>query len=108
MALSTLLKTPFDRFRLISIAEGISFLLLLGIAMPIKYGLGVPEPVFVVGMAHGILFIVYCLALLHVWIAERWTLLMAGLGFMAAVLPFGPFVFDSWVRRRRVPIDGTV
>lgn len=104
-----MLKTPFERFVLVSIAEAVSFILLLAVAMPLKYGLNMPQPVFYVGLAHGILFILYGVALLHVWIAERWSLRTAALGAIASVLPFGPFVFDAWVRRRRVTAstDGT-
>ena len=48
--------------RLISLVEGVSFLLLLGVAMPLKYLAGIPEVVTVVGAAHGVLFILYALA----------------------------------------------
>lgn len=82
------------QFRLIGRLEGLSFLLLLGIAMPLKYLAGIPEPVKVIGWAHGLLFILY---LLYVAIAKwklNWTFGQAFLAALASVVPFGPFVVD--------------
>lgn len=86
-------------FRVVSYAEGISFLLLLFIAMPLKYFADFTAPVAMVGMVHGALFGLYlmwivAMAALHRWRAAR--ILGAAL---AAVLPFGPFVFDHRIRR---------
>ena len=74
--------------------EAISFLLLLGFAMPLKYFAGNPQAVKVVGWIHGVLFIVFGVALLRVWITARWPLARTALVFIAALLPFGPFVVD--------------
>ncbi len=93
------MKTPISRFRVIGIIEGISYLILLGIAMPLKYLAGIPEVVKVVGWAHGVLFVLYCLALLHVWIARRWSFGRAVLAFIVSLLPFGTFIFDKSLRR---------
>ncbi|MEL6132983.1 MAG: DUF3817 domain-containing protein, partial [Bacteroidota bacterium] len=54
-----LLKTSLGRLRIIAFAEGVSFLVLLFITFPLKRLMGIPEPNFVVGMAHGLLFILY-------------------------------------------------
>jgi integral membrane protein len=86
------------KFRRVAIPEGISFLVLLGLAMPLKYGLGIEWPVKVVGWAHGVLFIAYCYYVLRCWIAYRWSVRFAALAFVASLLPFGPFVID-----RRLP-----
>jgi integral membrane protein len=80
-------------FKNIAYAEGISFLLLIGIAMPLKYWAGIPEPVKYLGWAHGVLFILYMLALVQVFFTERLSILKLGLGVIAAFLPFGPFLF---------------
>jgi integral membrane protein len=80
--------------RRIALMEGVSFLLLLGIAMPLKYFAGMPMAVKVVGWAHGILFAALCLALLQVLMQTNWPLKRAVLVFVAALLPFGPFVLD--------------
>ena len=93
-----MLKSPIGRLRGIGVLEGISFLLLLGIAMPLKYLAGKPEAVSVVGMAHGVLFVLYGLALLHVKLAHRWSVRKALRPFLAAFVPFGPFLIDRELR----------
>jgi integral membrane protein len=80
-------------FKAIAYAEGISFLLLLGIAMPLKYMAGIPEPVKYLGWAHGVLFILYMVALVQVFFTQRLSILKLGIGVIAAFLPFGPFLF---------------
>lgn len=83
------------RFRIISIVEGISFLLLLGVAMPLKYAAGIEEATKYPGWAHGLLFVAYMFALIDVAIVKRWPFKWIALGFIASLLPFGPFVFDK-------------
>ena len=80
-------------FKIVAYAEGISFLLLLGIAMPLKHMAGIPEPVKYLGWVHGLLFILYMVALIQVFFKERLSILKLGLGAIAAFLPFGPFLF---------------
>jgi integral membrane protein len=78
--------------------EGISFLVLLTIAMPLKYFAGVPAAVHVAGWAHGILFMLFCAALaLTSWLA-RWPLGRSSLVFAASLIPFGPFLVDRRMR----------
>ena len=74
--------------------EGVSFLLLMFIAMPLKYLAGMPMAVKVVGWAHGILFVLFGMALLWTWIAARWPIARVTLVFIASLLPFGPFLID--------------
>lgn len=93
------LKTSIGRFRVIGMLEGLSFLILLAIAMPLKYLAGIEEAVLVVGWAHGILFISYVLALLQVTIVHRWSFLKLVGGFIASLLPFGPFIFDAKLKK---------
>ncbi|WP_202621869.1 DUF3817 domain-containing protein [Pontibacter russatus] len=88
------MKTPISRLRTVGIYEGISYLLLLGIAMPIKYMLGIPEVVKYVGWAHGVLFVLYMMALLQVTLVHRWSILKVAAGVLASLLPFGPFILD--------------
>ncbi len=94
-----MMRTPIGRLRLIGLIEGTSFLLLLGIAMPLKYLAGIPEAVFAIGSAHGGLWILYLLALAEVTWRVRWNWTWVVGGFFASVLPFGPFVFDHWLKR---------
>lgn len=82
-------------FRGISLLEGISLLVLLFIAMPIKYVLGNPEYVKHVGMAHGLLFVAYVLFAIMAKFELDWkpkTLLIV---FAASVIPFGTFYVDK-------------
>lgn len=82
-------------FKIIAVLEGISFLVLLGIAMPLKYIYGQPETVQVVGMAHGILFVAYVLMVFVIRIQLNWNLKITFLALTASFLPFGPFVVDK-------------
>ncbi len=87
------------RLRIVGIIEGISFLLLLGIAMPLKYLGDIPEAVKVVGWAHGVLFIGFIVLL---WLAMQladWSLKRGAMFFVAALIPFGPFLVDKHLRR---------
>jgi integral membrane protein len=93
------LNNPLDRLRLVGMMEGASFLVLLGIAMPLKYLAGQPQAVRVVGMLHGLLFVLYVAAVLGVSVALRWPLRRVLAALVASVLPFGPFVFDAHLRR---------
>ncbi|NEU30483.1 DUF3817 domain-containing protein [bacterium LRH843] len=91
------MSTSLKSFRVISYLEGLSFLLLLGIAMPLKYLLDMPLAVTVVGYIHGILFVLYLVVLAYVTIKLRWSIVKGLLGVIASVLPFGPFIFDKKV-----------
>ena len=78
-------------------AEGISFLLLLGICMPLKYIMEIPQPTTYVGMAHGILFILYCLYVLLVAYQLKWDYTVIFWSLLASLIPFGPFVADRHI-----------
>lgn len=70
--MSALLSTAVGRLRAVSALEGLSYALLVFIAMPLKYGLGQPEMVRVMGMAHGVLFVAFTVALLLAWRDKGW------------------------------------
>jgi len=82
------------RFRVISIAEGISMVVLLFIAMPLKYGFDLPAMVKYTGWIHGILFMVYVLTLFPTSRSLKWSFYTTFLALIASILPFGPFLFD--------------
>jgi integral membrane protein len=92
-------KTPIGTLRLTGISEGFSFLILLFIAMPLKYFAGMPLAVKYAGWIHGILFILYVLALIRVKALHKWSVKKTFVGFIAALLPFGTFVFDTTLRK---------
>jgi integral membrane protein len=89
------LSTAIGRFRLIAFIEGLSYILLLFIAMPLKYGLNFPEAVKYTGWVHGLFFVLYQLALIQNAILLRWNLLKIAGAFIASILPFGTFVLDA-------------
>jgi integral membrane protein len=89
------MKTPVSFLRRVGLVEGVSFLLLLGVAMPLKYIWNMPLAVKYVGWAHGILFMLLGYALLQVLMRTNWPLSRAALVFIAALLPFGPFLLDA-------------
>ncbi len=82
-------------FRVVGYSEGVSFLLLLGIAMPLKYMFDFPMAVTIVGAIHGGLFVLYCMMVVYLKFNQNWSITKAALGILASVLPFGPFVFDA-------------
>lgn len=87
-------KSTVGRMRLVGMLEGVSFLLLTGVAMPLKYLGGMPDAVKYAGWAHGLLFIAYCLANLNALVAGRIPFKDSVIAFVASLLPFGPFVVD--------------
>ena len=89
-------------FRMTALAEGVSFLTLLFIAMPMKYFMGMPEVVRVVGSIHGALFVLYVglLAMLHV--RQRWSFMFSLYALVASVIPFGTFILDKHLREKEV------
>lgn len=85
--------------RVVGFIEGLSFLLLLLIAMPLKYMWGNPILVKYVGMGHGILVIAFLAVLFIVCEREKWSLNMFVAGLIAAILPFGTFVYDRKLKQ---------
>jgi integral membrane protein len=86
------------RFRWIAWLEGVSFLILLGIAMPLKYLAGLPLAVRVVGMAHGVLFVAYAVLVLLLLVRRHWSLGRAAEAMGLSLVPFGTFVLDRSVK----------
>lgn len=82
-------------FRIIGTLEAISFLLLLGIAMPLKYIWDKPEAVSVVGMIHGILFMAYVYGAFSIKPKLQWSNRTLFIVLLCSVLPFGPFYADK-------------
>jgi integral membrane protein len=87
------------KLRRMGVIEGISTLLLFGVAMPLKYLANMPLAVRIAGSVHGGLFV--CLAVMLLMAISKVPISrkMAVLGFVAAILPFGPFIYDRWLVR---------
>lgn len=87
-----------DRLRLASGLDGISYLILLGIAMPLKYLAGEPLAVKIVGMAHGVFFLALCTFLLEVLLRKKLSFGWCVVVFLCALFPFAPFFLDRKLR----------
>jgi integral membrane protein len=100
------LKTPIGRLRAIGLVEGVSYLVLLGIAMPLKYFAGIPMAVKIVGWTHGLLFVLFCTALAHVMLAVRWSIGRGTVVFIASLVPLGTFLIDPRLKREDEQLRG--
>jgi integral membrane protein len=91
--------TVLRQLRLVAFLEGVSFLVLLFIAMPLKYLAGLPLAVRIVGLVHGLLFLGFLAALYRAGSQRGWPLRRWLTAFVSSVVPFGTFVFDRSLRR---------
>ena len=91
-------KNNIKNFRLAGMIEGYSFIALLFIAMPLKYMAGFPLAVKIVGMTHGILFIIFCILLMKAWEDAEWSIKESALFFLASLIPFGTFFTDKKIK----------
>lgn len=98
-------KKTLHRFRMIGIAEGISFLVLLLIAMPLKYFLNFPQAVQYVGWLHGALFVAYIYFALTVFIVLKKSFLWLVKAGIAAFVPLGTFIFDRELKKEELEMN---
>jgi integral membrane protein len=94
-----LLKTALGRLRIVAFLEGCSYLL-LGFTMILKYKFAMPQPNYVVGLAHGILFVLYIVLLIQVSYLHRWNIFKMFMAFISSLIPFGTFYADKVLFRR--------
>lgn len=94
-----MLKTVIGRFRLSGFIEGASLLILLFIAMPLKYMAGFPEAVTVVGSLHGFFFVVYVLVIGYTTLKIRWHFKWVFSALAVAFIPFGNLILDRYIKR---------
>jgi integral membrane protein len=87
-----------NRFRYIALAEGISYLILLGIAMPLKYFADMPKAVSVVGMLHGVLFVAFVLSAFDVMGLMKKSFLWLVKAMIVSFIPFGTFWLDKQLK----------
>ena len=87
--------------------EGFSFLILMGYAMPLKYIAGDPEMVSLMGSLHGGLFVAF-IALLFLGVGKHWTFTALIHGFIAAVVPAGPFLFEGMLSGGEYDLEKSV
>jgi integral membrane protein len=84
-----------NTFRIISFLEGVSYLLLLFVAVPIKYFQGDVSYVKMLGMPHGVLFMLYLVLAVVLKKEMNWNLKALGIISLASILPFGTFYVDK-------------
>ncbi|WP_419212168.1 DUF3817 domain-containing protein [Maribacter sp. X9] len=82
-------------FRATAILEGISYLALFGVTMPLKYWAEIPGPNKLVGYAHGVLFILYVLLALFFWFQKKWSFKLGSIVLIASLLPFATFYIEE-------------
>jgi integral membrane protein len=88
------------RYRTLAYVVGVMLLLLVLVAMPLKYAAGMPGPVAVIGAAHGFLYCVYLLTAFDLAMRARWTAKGTVLVLLAGTIPFLSFVAERIVTRR--------
>ncbi|MBT2756984.1 DUF3817 domain-containing protein [Mesobacillus foraminis] len=93
-----MLKSTIGQFRLMGFIEGTSLLVLLFIAMPLKYLAGLPEAVKVVGSVHGFCFILYLFVIAYTTFKIRWSLKWMVSSVLVAFIPFGNIVLDRFLK----------
>ena len=89
------MKKTFSWFRKVAFAEGISFIVLLFVAMPLKYLAHIPIAVTICGGLHGILFVAFIILVREVKSEYKKDFRWLGMAFLASIIPFGTFVADK-------------
>lgn len=97
--MTSLLSTDLGRFRVVSLLEGLSYLALVLFAMPMKYGLGDPSWVRLFGRVHGLLFVLFVVALGRAAGERGWGAREGGSYFALSLVPFGALVIEKRVTR---------
>ncbi len=95
------LKYPLNRLRAIGILEGISYLSLFFISMPLKYYLGIKGVNIFVGYSHGFLFILYVLISIENLIRRNISFMQFLWFFIAALIPFATFFNEPMLKKRQ-------
>lgn len=88
------LNSDFGRLRLASLLDGISWVILAGIAVPLKWIWGHEEAVRYPGMAHGLFFVLLCITLFIVWVSKKLSFKWCAMVMICALIPFAPFFLD--------------
>ena len=88
-----------NHLRLVGFIEGLSYIVLLFISMPLKYLANLPQAVKVNGWLHGVLFVWFLVALLAAWIHQKWSFKKVFIAGLASFIPFGTFWFDKQLRK---------
>lgn len=94
-----MMKNTLGQLRIAGILDGISLVVLLFIAMPLKYWMDIPMAVTIVGSVHGFIFVSYVLVILYVQIRLKWNIIWSLLALVVAFIPFGNFIYDWQLKK---------
>jgi len=92
--ISQLSQTWLGKLRIVAFMEGCSYLL-FAFTMPLKYVYHITGPNKVIGMAHGLLFVLYILLVIKVALQDKWPIMKTFWAFLASIIPFGTFYADK-------------
>lgn len=106
MLLQNIHSDLIGKFRIIGFIEGISYLVLLFIAMPMKYMMGIAVATKIVGMTHGILFIIFLIILMQAAQKHNFSMKDSIIFFVASLIPFGTFYTDKRLNELEEKIKG--
>ncbi|MEO7394594.1 MAG: DUF3817 domain-containing protein [Chitinophagaceae bacterium] len=98
------MRKTFSWFRKVAFAEGVSFLVLLFIAMPLKYFADIPLPVTIIGGLHGALFVSFIILAYLVKEETKKSFGWLLKSFIASIIPFGTFVMDKEWRKEEIAV----
>lgn len=93
------LNTNIGKLRFTAIVEGITYLL-LGFTMLLKYKFEMPYPNKIVGMIHGVFFVIYVALVLVVGFQKKWDYVKTFLALLASFIPFGTFIADNMIFKK--------
>ncbi|MFJ7737672.1 DUF3817 domain-containing protein [Lysinibacillus sp. NPDC097287] len=94
-------------FRIFGILDGISFLFLLCVAMPLKYMADMPMIVTIAGSVHGYIFVVYIITIIIAQIFVKWRFYWSVLALAAAWVPGGNIVLDIYIKKNKEKFLGS-
>jgi len=94
--------SELQKFKYINKIEGISFILLLFIAMPLKYSFGYPMATKIVGMLHGLLVFVFIYQIIEAKKEAEFTWKKTGLYSLLSLIPFGSFYTDKLLAKKMI------
>ena len=99
--MKNLLTTRVGRLRLLGLLEGVSLLVLVGIAVPMKYTYDDPSLVKAIGPVHGLLFLLFVLNALQVGVEQHWKFANTTWKvLLASIIPFGTLYIDRKILSR--------
>ena len=99
------MKLLLNTFRIVALLEGLSYILLLFIAVPIKYFGQDPQYVKLLGMPHGLLFVGYIVLAVLIGKELKWSTKTFALVFLASILPFATFYVDQKILKKTIPVN---